>query len=162
MSASNLKRCPRCETEKHKSEFSSMGYCRPCGRDYARERSATQAQKAGKPPPKPRSSPVAVAGSDIVAGDTIMVDTVAEPALATSIKQLADKVSAPKVATSAGVTTERVTLPLDEQTRRRIIARQLSAELLAVLNSGEQLTLVATRVGSGLLIDTLQLDAVLL
>lgn len=44
--AANTKRCPRCETTKHKSEFTSRGMCRPCSREYGRER---YAMKNGAP-----------------------------------------------------------------------------------------------------------------
>lgn len=141
---SQTRRCPRCETTKHKSEFTSMGYCRPCARDYGRERAAKKGGWAAIKKKTDQEAPVAVEP----AGQESREDRV------TSMKQIADKLAAP--------VTERVTLPLDEQARRRVIARQLSAEILAVLNSGEQLTLVATRCGAGVLIDSIQIDTVLL
>lgn len=156
---SQTRRCPRCETTKHRSEITSMGYCRPCARDYGRERAAKKGgwaaikAKSAAPAPSPDAPVPHEVAEEMI---TITVPRAsAKPT--TTIKDLADKVRTPVL-----VSTERVTLPLDEQTRRRIIARQLANELLAVLNPGEQLTLVATRVGAGVLIDTVQLDAVLL
>ena len=79
--ASQLKRCPRCETTKHKSEITSRGWCRPCSRAYDREREIAKAEKEGRPPSKPRKPGA---------------PPPAKPAIApTTIRQIADKVAAP-------------------------------------------------------------------
>lgn len=136
--STQTKRCPRCETTKHRSEFNSQGYCRPCGTLYSREREAKKAELEGRPPPKPRAASAVTESAKV------------EPtAPKKTIRDIADKVAPPHCPAR-----------IDPESRRRTIAFHLSGDLLELLQSGERLNLVVTRVGAAILIDSIEIDVV--
>lgn len=128
--ASHIKRCARCQTEKHRSEFTTQGYCRPCSRAYARERAAKKTSQAPAEASAPR---------------------------VTSIKDLADRVatrSKPAPQAPRGTAPAR-TPAVGAAAAQRIDAAAALTDRLAcavarladVLEDGEMISLTVTRIG---------------
>lgn len=127
--SSKLKRCPRCETEKHRTEFTTQGYCRPCSRDYSRER---EASKRGSPP-APRKP-----------GKTVreIVDrVVAQPA------------QEPTPSNRPGV----MSLTITSDGRRTAIVRAVAPELAKYLLDGEEIEFRASFIAGCIVIEQAQI-----
>lgn len=92
----------------------------------------------GRPPPKPRAASAVTESAKV------------EPtAPKKTIRDIADKVAPPHCPAR-----------IDPESRRRTIAFHLSGDLLELLQSGERLNLVVTRVGAAILIDSIEIDVV--
>lgn len=144
------KRCPRCETTKHRTEFTSLGYCRPCSRDYHRERSAKKREEAGPPAPRPRK-PATI--RDVVRNvEARKANGETKSALPETIAPSAETIGAPRE-TSRPPDEILGAIRISDPDRRRLLLRALGAALVHVLEDGEELTLSALRVGSCIVIE---------
>lgn len=152
---SALRRCPRCETEKHRSEFTTQGMCRPCSRAYDRER--YHASKGSNPPP-PRAAKPAPPPSPPPAAD-------AKP---TTISDVADRVAqwkapretplpggVPLAEVMATMVADPVMAPHLAEARKPPDLRRessgvakLCAQLVDVIDDGETITITASRFGT--------------
>jgi hypothetical protein len=163
--ATSTKRCPRCETTKHRSEFTTMGYCRPCSRDYDRARNARRNEEAGRPAPKPRK-PATI--QDVVRnvearkanGETKPALPETIPARPETISPSAETIPAPReTLTGAPPPIDRLEPSglsgemISDSSRHRSITRAIAESLLAALEDGETLSVTATRFGRCIVID---------
>lgn len=108
---STVKRCPRCETTKHRNEFTSNGYCRPCSRDYSREHGARRhgsnppppktAKPAASPSPPPATAPaetktIADVARNVRARAAEQIERGTNPPLVETIRPTAETTAAPR------------------------------------------------------------------
>ncbi|MGD9885817.1 MAG: hypothetical protein AB7U95_37540, partial [Reyranella sp.] len=131
--AASTRRCPRCETVKHKSEFTSMNYCRPCSAAYSRERYAKRKQAGSDE------------GSEVIeSGGGSSVSETKPPVRETK---------PPRAARPAAIReTPPVPVPVARQVR---VTRDLAEALVKLLEDGERLTVSAIRMGSAIVVERL-------
>ena len=137
---SKTKRCPKCETEKPRVDFAANGYCKPCMATYKRNWAARKA--AGDEDEGDDEAPAQETAPELE-------ESTPPPTIAT----IADRVASTSPA-------HRAVVRIDEASRRRTIARELSEPVLGVLQSGERLTFVVTRLGAAILVDLIDIEVV--
>lgn len=170
-SSETLRRCPRCETEKHRNEFSSNGYCRPCSKAYWRSKNAERsaASKVKRPPAEALAcaiTPTVEALRDTPSGKehlqtvTHGPDRDPDPVITTVADVVRNAEARKALCGTPRPALIREAAPVAKPVRRLRVTRELAEALVRVLEDGERLSLIAVRCGSALVIDEIEVCGV--